>query len=50
MESTGDLQVNSLMIVRALTLTTVTGPDASVTVNYNPSVPLPGVGPPVLVR
>jgi hypothetical protein len=50
MERTGDLQVNGLMVVRALTLTTVTGPDASVTVSYNPSVPLPGVGPPVLVR
>jgi hypothetical protein len=50
MERTGDLQVNGLMVVRALSLTTVTGPDASVTVNYNPSVPLPGVGPPVLVR
>ena len=50
MEDNGDLQVNSLMVVRALTLTTVTGSDASVTVNYNPSVPLPGVGPPVLIR
>jgi hypothetical protein len=50
MENTGDLQVNSLMVVRALTLTTVTGPDASVTVNYNPSVLLPGVGGPVLIR
>ena len=50
MERTGDLQVNGLMVVRALSLTAVTGPDASVTVNYNPSVPLPGVGPPVLVR
>jgi len=50
MENTGDLQVNGLMVVRALSLTAVTGPDASVTVNYNPSVPLPGVGPPVLVR
>ena len=50
MENNGDLQVNSLMIVRALTLTTVTGPDASVTVNYSPGVPLPAVGPPVLIR
>ena len=50
MESTGDLQVNSLMVVRALTLTTVPGSDASVTVNYNPSVLLPGVGGPVLIR
>ena len=50
MERTGDLQVNGLMVVRALSLTAVTGSDASVTVNYNPSVPLPGVGPPVLVR
>jgi len=50
MENNGDLQVDSLMVVRALSLTTVFGPDASVTVNYNPSVPLPGVGPPVLIR
>jgi hypothetical protein len=50
MESTGDLRVNGLMVVRALSLTTVPGSDASVTVNYNPSVLLPGVGPPVLVR
>jgi hypothetical protein len=50
MENIGDLRVNSLMIVRALSLTTVPGSDASVTVNYNPSVPLPGVGPPVLIR
>jgi hypothetical protein len=50
MERTGDLQVNGLMVVRALSLTAVTGSDASVTVNYNPSVLLPGVGPPVLVR
>jgi hypothetical protein len=50
MENNGDLQVNSLMVVRALSLTTVPGSDASVTVNYNPSVLLPGVGPPVLIR
>jgi hypothetical protein len=50
MEDTGDLRVNSLMVVRALSLTTVPGPDASVTVSYNPGVPLPGVGPPVLIR
>jgi hypothetical protein len=50
MERTGDLQVNGLMVVRALSLTAVPGSDASVTVNYNPSVLLPGVGPPVLVR
>jgi len=50
MESTGDLRVNSLLVVRALSLTTVPGPDASVTVNYNPSVLLPGVGGPVLIR
>ena len=50
MENTGDLRVNSLMVVRALSLTTVPGPDASVTVNYNPSVLLPGVGGPVLIR
>ena len=31
MEDTGDLRVNSLMVVRALSLTTVPGPDASVT-------------------
>jgi hypothetical protein len=50
MEDTGDLQVNSLLVVRALSMTTVPGSDASVTVNYNPGVTLPGVGPPVLVR
>ena len=50
MENTGDLRVNSLLVVRALSLTTVPGSDASVTVSYSPSVPLPGVGPPVLVR
>jgi hypothetical protein len=50
MESNGDLRVNALMVVRALTLTTVPLSDASVTVDYNPSVPLPGVGPPVLIR
>jgi hypothetical protein len=50
MENNGDLQVDSLMVVRALSLTTVSGPDASVTVNYSPSVLLPGVGGPVLIR
>ena len=40
----------SLLPALALSLTAVTGSDASVTVNYNPSVLLPGVGPPVLVR
>ena len=50
MQDTGDLQVNSLLVVRALSLTTVPGPDASVTVNYSPSVLLPGVGGPVLIR
>ena len=50
MENNGDLQVNSLLVVRALSLTTVSGPDASVTVNYSPSVLLPGVGGPVLIR
>jgi hypothetical protein len=50
MENNGDLQVDSLMVVRALSLPTVSGPDASVTVNYSPSVLLPGVGGPVLIR
>jgi len=50
MENTGDLGVNSLMVVRALSLTTVLGPDASVTVDYDPGDPLPAVGPPVLIR
>ena len=50
MEATGDLQVDSLLVARALSLTTVPGPDASVTVNYNPNVLLPGVGGPVLIR
>ena len=50
MEDTGDLRVNSLMVVDALSMTTVPGSDASVTVNYSPSALLPGVGPPVLIR
>jgi len=50
MENTGNLQVNGLLVTRALSLTTVPGSDASVTVDYDPSVPLPGVGPPVLIR
>jgi Putative Flp pilus-assembly TadE/G-like len=50
MEGIGDLRVNSLLVVGALSLTTVPGPDASVTVSYNPSVLLPGVGGPVLIR
>jgi hypothetical protein len=50
MDDTGDLQVNSLMVVRALSLNVFSGPDASVTVNYNPGVLLPGVGGPVLIR
>jgi hypothetical protein len=49
-EDTGDLQVNSLLVVDSLSLTTVPGPDGSVTVNYDPGVPLPGVGRPVLIR
>jgi hypothetical protein len=50
MESTGDLRVNSLLVVRDLSLLAVTGSDASVTVSYNPGVLLPGVGGPVLIR
>jgi hypothetical protein len=50
MEDTGDLRVNSLLVVRALSLTIVSGSDASVTVNYSPGVLLPGVGGPVLIR
>jgi hypothetical protein len=43
--STGDLTVNSLMVVDSLRV-----PFGTVSVNYNPSVLLPGVGGPVLIR
>jgi hypothetical protein len=42
---TGDLTVNSLMVVDSLRV-----PFGTVSVDYNPSVPLPGVGGPVLIR
>jgi hypothetical protein len=41
----GDLTVNSLMVVDSLRV-----PFRTVSVNYNPSVLLPGVGGPVLIR
>ena len=41
----GDLTVNSLMVVDSLRV-----PFGTVSVNYDPSVPLPGVGGPVLIR
>jgi hypothetical protein len=50
MESTGDLTVNSLMAVDSLALLSVSGPDPSVNVRYNPSLPIPGIGVPVLIR
>jgi hypothetical protein len=50
MESTGDLSVNSLMVMDSLSLLSVTGPDASVDVSYDPSLPIPGIGVPVLIR
>jgi hypothetical protein len=43
--STGDLRVDSLLVVDSLR-----APFSTVEVNYNPSVLLPGVGPPVLIR
>jgi hypothetical protein len=43
--STGGLTVNSLMVVDSLRV-----PFGTVSVNYNPSVLLPGVGGPVLIR
>jgi Putative Flp pilus-assembly TadE/G-like len=43
--STGNLQVDSLLVVDSLR-----APFSTVEVNYNPSVLLPGVGPPVLIR
>jgi len=43
--ATGDLTVNSLMVVDSLRV-----PFGTVSVNYNPSVLLPGVGAPVLIR
>jgi hypothetical protein len=42
---TGDLTVNSLMVVDSLRV-----PFGTVAVNYDPSVLLPGVGGPVLIR
>jgi hypothetical protein len=51
LQSGGDLTVNSLMAVDSLTLNAVLGlPDPSVTVSYDPSLPIPGVGVPVLIR
>ena len=50
MESTGDLSVNSLLVMDSLSLLSVTGPDASVEVSYDPSLPIPGIGVPVLIR
>jgi len=51
MEARGDLTVNSLMAVDSLTLLSVPGvPDPSVNVSYDPSLPIPGVGVPVLIR
>jgi len=50
MESTGDLSVNSLMAVDSLALLSVLGPDPSVDVSYDPSLPIPGIGVPVLIR
>jgi hypothetical protein len=51
MESTGNLSVNSLLVVHSLALlTTILGPDASVHVSYDPSLPIPGIGVPVLIR
>jgi hypothetical protein len=50
MESTGDLSVNSMLVVDSLALLTVVGPDPSVGVSYDPSLPIPGIGVPVLIR
>jgi len=50
MESTGDLSVDSLMAVDSLALLSVFGPDPSVEVSYDPSLPIPGIGVPVLIR
>ncbi len=50
MESTGDLRVDSVLVVDSLSLPAVTGPDPSVSVSYDPSLPIPGVGVPVLIR
>jgi hypothetical protein len=50
MESRGDLAVNSLMVVDSLALLPVSGPDPSVDVSYDPSLPIPGFGVPVLIR
>jgi hypothetical protein len=50
MESTGDLSVDSMLVVDSLALLTVVGPDPSVGVSYDPSLPIPGIGVPVLIR
>jgi hypothetical protein len=50
MESTGDLSVGSMLVVDSLSLSAVIGPDPSVNVSYDPSLPIPGVGVPVLIR
>jgi hypothetical protein len=50
LESTGDLSVDSMLVVDSLALLTVVGPDPSVGVSYDPSLPIPGIGVPVLIR
>jgi hypothetical protein len=51
MESSGDLSVGSMLVVSSLRMPTVVGlPDPSVNVSYDPSLPIPGVGVPVLIR
>jgi hypothetical protein len=54
LQSTGDLSVSSLLVVDSLSLPSlhlgVLGDDPSVRVSYNPSLPIPGLGVPVLIR
>jgi hypothetical protein len=53
LQSTGGLSVSSLMVVDSLSLPSlvgVPGLDPSVQVSYAPSLPIPGVGVPVLIR
>jgi hypothetical protein len=50
MESTGNLSVNSMLVVDSLALLSLPGLGPSVSVSYDPSMPIPGVGVPVLIR
>ena len=50
LQSTGDLRVDSLLVVDSLATLSIIGPDPSVRVDYDPSLPILGIGVPVLIR